>query len=101
MRLQIALGLLLSGSAFALSGSEKRRQRQAGSLSNDRNLSPRQDGPVAPGTASDCTYYDTALSGYDTCEAFQDSWALTFEQFFDYVRFVFSFFCHFSCKEVC
>ena len=70
MRLQIALGPLLSGSALALSGPENRGQRQAGSLKNDRSIGPRQDGPVAPDTASDCTYYDTALTGYNTCEAF-------------------------------
>ena len=86
MRVQVAFVLLLSSSAFALSGSEKRRQRKGGILKNDRNISPRQDGLVAPGTALDCTYYDTALNGYNTCEAFQDSWGLTFDQFFDYVR---------------
>ena len=70
MRLQIALGPLLSGSALALSGPENRGQRQAGSLKNDRSIGPRQDGPVAPDTASDCTCYDRALTGYNTCEAF-------------------------------
>jgi hypothetical protein len=86
MRLQVVLELLLSGGALALSGSEKRKQRQAGDLKNDRSIGRRQDGPVAPDTASDCTYYDTAVTGYDTCETFLDSWGLTFEQFFDYVR---------------
>jgi hypothetical protein len=86
MRFHIALGLLISGSAIAFSSPGEGIQRRPRILKNDRSVSPRQDSPVAPDTASDCTYYDTAPSVYDTCEIFQDSWGLTFEQFFNYVR---------------
>ncbi|CAA9966826.1 hypothetical protein PTMSG1_10185 [Pyrenophora teres f. maculata] len=84
MRFHNALGLLISGSALAFSSPEERIRRRTGTLRNDRSIGPRQNGPVAPDTASDCTYYDTASNGWDTCEIFQDSWGLTFEQFFDY-----------------
>ncbi|RHZ63585.1 LysM peptidoglycan-binding domain-containing protein [Aspergillus thermomutatus] len=47
-------------------------------------LTRRQDGPVDPGTAADCTWYDTALDKTYTCEWFERNWGLTHEQFVSY-----------------
>ncbi|ETS75314.1 hypothetical protein PFICI_12258 [Pestalotiopsis fici W106-1] len=44
----------------------------------------RQDGPVAPGTATDCTWYDTAYDSSFTCGFFEKSWGLTHAEFVDY-----------------
>ena len=54
------------------------------SLASAGTLYRRQDGPVAPGTATDCTYYDTARSERYTCAFFEENWGLTHEQFVDY-----------------
>ncbi|KAF9871211.1 hypothetical protein CkaCkLH20_11380 [Colletotrichum karsti] len=43
-----------------------------------------QDGPVAPGTATDCTFYDTAYDNTYTCSVFEDSWGLSHADFVDY-----------------
>jgi hypothetical protein len=50
------------------------------------HLYRRQDGPVDPGTASDCTYYDTALDSTYTCEYFEFNWGLSHEDFVSYVN---------------
>jgi hypothetical protein len=50
-------------------------------------VSKRQDGPTAPDTASDCTYWDTAYDSSMTCQYFEDGWSLTHAQFLDYVSF--------------
>jgi hypothetical protein len=50
------------------------------------SLNKRQDGPVAPDTASDCTYFDTALDSSMTCAYIEDYWGISHEQFLDYVR---------------
>ncbi|KAK1525923.1 uncharacterized protein CCOS01_08341 [Colletotrichum costaricense] len=44
----------------------------------------RQTGPVAPGTASDCTYYDTAVDRSYNCDFFQIEWGLSAPDFLDY-----------------
>ncbi|GAB1211881.1 hypothetical protein ATERTT37_001005 [Aspergillus terreus] len=48
------------------------------------HLYRRQDGPLDPGTASDCTYYDTALDSIYTCEYFEFNWGLSHEDFVSY-----------------
>ncbi|CAD6446761.1 ebb40fb2-5fe2-4202-a0f0-7e45d98b00a8 [Sclerotinia trifoliorum] len=48
------------------------------------NKHPRQDGPVDPGTATDCTYYDTAYDSSYTCAYFEESWGLTHADFIDW-----------------
>lgn len=45
----------------------------------------RQTGPVAPGTAADCTYYDTAVDSSYICDFFQSDWGLSAADFLDYV----------------
>lgn len=45
----------------------------------------RQSGPVDPGTASDCTYFDTALDSTYTCAYFEESWGLSHADFVDWV----------------
>jgi len=79
MRYSIVFDLLLVGAAVALPGAGRKRDYSEG------HIGRRQDGPVAPDTASDCSYYDTARTGFSTCAAFQSDWGLTFDQFFDYV----------------
>ncbi|KAF2731444.1 hypothetical protein EJ04DRAFT_394902, partial [Polyplosphaeria fusca] len=44
----------------------------------------RQDGPVDPGTAPDCTYFDTALDATYTCDWFESSWSLSHADFVDW-----------------
>ncbi|KAI4694249.1 uncharacterized protein J4E84_002831 [Alternaria hordeiaustralica] len=78
MRYSIVFDLLLVGAAVALPGAGRKRDYSEG------HIGRRQDGPVAPDTASDCSYYDTARTGFSTCAAFQSDWGLTFDQFFDY-----------------
>ncbi|KAL4787166.1 hypothetical protein BJX76DRAFT_29083 [Aspergillus varians] len=48
------------------------------------HLHRRQDGPVDPGTAADCTWYDTALDASYTCEWFEFNWGLSHEDFVSY-----------------
>ncbi|GIK02896.1 hypothetical protein Aspvir_006959 [Aspergillus viridinutans] len=48
------------------------------------HLSRRQDGPVDPGTAADCTYYDTALDSSYTCKWFEFNWGLSHEDLVSY-----------------
>jgi hypothetical protein len=79
MRSSILFELFLASTAVSLPGGGSRRDYREGYIGR------RQDGPVAPDTASDCTYHDTARAGFNTCAAFQSDWGLTFEQFFDYV----------------
>lgn len=45
----------------------------------------RQSGPVDPGTASDCTYFETALDSTYTCAYYEDSWGLSHADFVDWV----------------
>lgn len=84
MQLQLALEILLAGTAAALSSTP-------GVIRGSRSIHKRQTGPVSPGTASDCTYWDTALEGFDTCADFQSSWGLTFKKFLDYVSHVLTY----------
>lgn len=49
-------------------------------------LTRRQDGPVDPSTASDCTWYDTAVDKSYDCEYFADQWGITRDDFVSYVR---------------
>lgn len=44
----------------------------------------RQDGPVDPGTAADCTYWETALDTSYTCAYYQDSWGISAADFLDW-----------------
>ncbi|KAF2466140.1 uncharacterized protein BDR25DRAFT_377868 [Lindgomyces ingoldianus] len=44
----------------------------------------RQDGPVDPGTAPDCTYFDTALDISYTCNFFEKSWSISHTDFVDW-----------------
>ncbi|GIJ81614.1 hypothetical protein Asppvi_000113 [Aspergillus pseudoviridinutans] len=48
------------------------------------HLSRRQDGPVDPGTATDCTWYDTALDKTYTCQWFEFNWGLSHQDFVSY-----------------
>ena len=50
------------------------------------HLSRRQDGPVDPGTAADCTWYDTARDKTYTCQWFEVNWGLSHQDFVSYVR---------------
>ncbi|PKY05239.1 hypothetical protein P168DRAFT_326936 [Aspergillus campestris IBT 28561] len=50
----------------------------------DPRLHRRQDGPVDPGTAADCTWYDTALDPAYTCERFELYWGLSHGDFVSY-----------------
>ncbi|KAF3031360.1 hypothetical protein E8E11_000246 [Didymella keratinophila] len=52
--------------------------------SPETSLNKRQDGPVAPDTASDCTYFDTVLDSSMTCAYIEDYWGISHEQFLDY-----------------
>jgi hypothetical protein len=45
----------------------------------------RQDGPVDPGTAADCTYFDTAINKNYNCAYFENEWGLSHEDFVSYV----------------
>ncbi|KAF2012853.1 carbohydrate-binding module family 50 protein [Aaosphaeria arxii CBS 175.79] len=49
-----------------------------------RSNSRRQEGPVDPDTAKDCTYYDTALDSSFTCKFFEDNWIISHEDFVDW-----------------
>ena len=80
MRPQIVFGTLLAGTAAASSNIP-------GVLRGAEIIQKRQTGPVSPDTASDCTYWDTALEGFNTCVDFQSAWEITFDNFFDYVSF--------------
>ncbi|KAL8365067.1 hypothetical protein RB595_004061 [Gaeumannomyces hyphopodioides] len=44
----------------------------------------RQDGPVDPGTAPDCTYWETALDGSYDCRYYEDSWDISHADFLDW-----------------
>ncbi|RYP17573.1 hypothetical protein DL765_004428 [Monosporascus sp. GIB2] len=44
----------------------------------------RQDGPIDPGTAPDCTCYDTAYDESMDCQYFEDSWSLSHADFVNY-----------------
>jgi hypothetical protein len=57
-----------------------------GAALSSPGVSRRQDGPVDPGTAADCTYYDTALDSSYTCAWFEFNWGLSHEDFVSYVR---------------
>ena len=48
-------------------------------------VSKRQDGPTAPDSAPDCTFWDTMLDSSMDCKYFEDGWGMTHEQFLDYV----------------
>jgi hypothetical protein len=48
-------------------------------------IGKRQDGPTAPDTASDCSFWDTMYDSSMDCKYFEDGWGLTHEQFLDYV----------------
>jgi hypothetical protein len=37
-------------------------------------MSKRQDGPTAPDTASDCTYWDSMFNGSMDCKYYEDRW---------------------------
>lgn len=45
----------------------------------------RQNGPVDPSTASDCTLFDDAVDATYTCKYFEDLWALPHKDFVDWV----------------
>jgi len=45
----------------------------------------RQDGPVDPRTASDCTYFETALDKSYDCKYYQNRWGLSAADFLDWV----------------
>jgi hypothetical protein len=45
----------------------------------------RQQGPVDPGTAPDCTYWETALDSSFTCSYFEESYGMTHADFVDWV----------------
>jgi hypothetical protein len=46
----------------------------------------RQDGPVDPSTASDCTWYDTVTDKSEDCDYFAEEWGITRDDFVSYVR---------------
>jgi hypothetical protein len=48
-------------------------------------VSKRQDGPTAPDSAPDCTFWDTMLDSSMDCKYFEDGWGMTHEQFLNYV----------------
>lgn len=73
--------------AFILSASLASAEATVQRGSARDRLLRRQNGPVAPGTAADCTWYDTALSESYTCAFFEEDWGLTHEEFVDYVQF--------------
>ncbi|RYO86656.1 hypothetical protein DL764_008976 [Monosporascus ibericus] len=41
----------------------------------------RQDGPVDPGTAPDCTFFDTAYDKSYNCQYFEESWGISHADF--------------------
>ncbi|KKY32901.1 hypothetical protein UCDDA912_g07129 [Diaporthe ampelina] len=43
----------------------------------------RQDGPIDPGTAADCTYWETALDTSYTCVYYQDIWGISAAELLD------------------
>ncbi|RYP67949.1 hypothetical protein DL769_005627 [Monosporascus sp. CRB-8-3] len=43
----------------------------------------RQDGPVDPGTAPDCTFFDTAYDESYDCQYFEKSWGISHADFVD------------------
>jgi len=45
----------------------------------------RQDGPVDPRTASDCTYFETALDKLYDCKYYQNRWSLSAADVLDWV----------------
>src|SRR5690348_7211487 len=45
----------------------------------------RQDGPVAPDTDAECSYYDTAYSASDDCTHFEDYWGISHANFVAWV----------------
>ncbi|KAH4183220.1 hypothetical protein HBI16_217600 [Parastagonospora nodorum] len=68
---------LTSSTAYASSSTETTHGHR-------RSLSRRQDGPIAPDTATDCTYYEMARDSSMNCGFFEQDWGLTHEQFVDY-----------------
>lgn len=82
MQLQIALGILLVDTATVLSSTQS-------IVRDPKRLHRRQTGPVSPGIAPDCTYWDTAREGLNICPDFQSSCVLTFVKFLEYVRLVY------------
>lgn len=76
LRFQVFCRLALSVTATALPGATSMRNL-------NYSLERRQDGPVAPDIASECTYYDAAISDFTTRATLEENWNLTFEQFFD------------------
>ncbi|EDN97659.1 hypothetical protein SS1G_12513 [Sclerotinia sclerotiorum 1980 UF-70] len=69
--LKLLSWLLLIKATFAIANPKLNKHR-------------RQDGPVDPGTATDCTYYDTAYDSSYTCAYFEESWGLTHADFIDW-----------------
>ena len=51
-----------------------------------RALIKRQNGPVALGTAEDCTWYDDVVNGDYDCAHFESEWGITHEDFVSWVR---------------
>lgn len=45
----------------------------------------RQDGPIDPGIAADCTYFDTARDASWTCAFFEQDWGITHDNFIEWV----------------
>lgn len=54
----------------------------ASAINGHRSLR-RRDGPVAPDTIKDCTYFYNAKSG-DTCASIANDWGITAQQFLAY-----------------
>jgi hypothetical protein len=48
-------------------------------------VAKRQDAPIAPGTASDCSWFEIAIDSSVDCQYLEESYELTHEQFLDYV----------------
>ncbi|KAB8068091.1 hypothetical protein BDV29DRAFT_162703 [Aspergillus leporis] len=48
------------------------------------HLSQRQDGSAGPGTAADCTWYDTARDKTYMCQWFEVNWGLSHKDFVSY-----------------
>jgi hypothetical protein len=50
-----------------------------------RHGSRNRDGPLDPGIASDCTWFDIAYVESYTCDYFVEYWELTLADFLDWV----------------
>ncbi len=55
------------------------------SVSIAATIASRQDGPVDPGIAPNCNFYDTAGPGRDTCAHFETYWSISHEKFIQWV----------------